>query len=357
MSKIADLVSFLPQWVQDYIIHHMVIPDVHNDPSKVQLARIAHVYFEHGDLRRFEKFAHDFGFFEEARNENTIYYRGYSKDPYIYVASKSPNRKSRFKGAAFVARDAQEFEKAAALPGAVRKTLKDAPGGGELVTFARPNGTFMHVVYGQHEREVPKEPLLGGVQSAGAFNGPFDKPRLGKFQRFEPAPSPIHKLGHFGYICKELAQELEFYTSNFNFVHSDILRHDKLKNVDVVTFMHLDLGEEYGDHHVIFLTRAPPGTWKTHLHHTSYEISDLDTQLLGHQWLASQKWKSVWGVGRHIIGSQIFDYWLDSSRFRCEHYIDSDVVNSEYENRRGIAGPMFIWGPEMPGNFSSDPTS
>lgn len=349
------LFSYLPQSVQEWLIPPMPIPDVHNDPSKIQLERLGHVYFEHRSLEEFQRFAKDFGFIEERRIGSTIYYRGYGKDPYVYVASQSPTRSSRFLGAAFVARDEENFEKATKLEGAILKDISHAPGGGRLVTIARPNGTFMHVVYGQEERQVDPTCDLPSktVESQGPLNKPFKKERLGVFQRFKPAPALVHKLGHFGYVCVEFDQELEFYTQNFNFVHSDILTHEKFGWVEFMTFMHLDLGEEYSDHHSFFLSRAPPGTWKTYVHHTSYEVADLDTQFMGHRWLETQKWRPVWGVGRHVLGSQIFDYWLDSSGFKVEHYADGDLVNVKHKNNRIVAGSMAIWGPKMPSDFAS----
>lgn len=45
------------------------------------------------------------------------------------------------------------------------------------------------------------------------------------------------------------------------------------------------------------------------MHHTSYETHDFDTQVLGHDWLREKGYKNCWGVGRHVLGSQIFDYW------------------------------------------------
>jgi hypothetical protein len=123
-----------------------------------------------------------------------------------------------------------------------------------------------------------------------------------------------------------------------------------------MTFIYLDLGEEYSDHHSIFSQRAPPGI-DTYVHHTSYEVEDFDTQLLGHQWLAKKKsHESVWSVGRHILGSQIFDYWKDPSGFKIEHYADSNVVNSEMPTRRDVVGPLSVWGPELPKIFSVDET-
>jgi hypothetical protein len=52
--------------------------------------------------------------------------------------------------------------------------------------------------------------------------------------------------------------------------------------MDVMTFMHLDIGEEYTDHHIFFLQRASPTVGKTYVHNTSFEVADLDTQLMGH---------------------------------------------------------------------------
>ena len=353
----------------------MLIPPISNNPSKVQLSRIAHVYFEHDDLTKFVAFSKDFGFAEAGRDGDTIYYRGYGRDPYVYVASKSKTGKPKFLGAAFVAATREDFEKASKISGATVKSLEKTPGGGEMVTVLSPSGTIIHVVYGQEERSVEPQNLPSAThESHGPFNTPFEKNRLGKsrhvsnicrslliifvgqFQRYHEGPALVHKLGHYGYVCKEFDSEIDFYTSNFNFVPSDILHHPSFSNIDVLTFMHLDLGKTYSDHHVIFMQRAAPEIKKTYVHHTSYEVADFDTQLIGHEYLAKKGWKSVWGVGRHILGSQIFDYWHDSSGFKIEHYADGDVVNSDTPCRRDIAGPISIWGPELPKDFGDDGT-
>ena len=161
----------------------------------------------------------------------------------------------------------------------------------------------------------------------------------------------VHKLGHYGYVTKDFDSEFAFYCNNFNFVPSDVLYQPDNEDIDTMTFIHLDLGEAYSDHHSFFLARAPPVVEETYLHHTSYEVEDLDTQLLGHDWLAKKGYESVWGIGRHILGSQIFDYWKDPSGFKIEHYVDGDVVNHEIPTKRDVAGPLSIWGPELPKTF------
>jgi hypothetical protein len=356
LSLILNVASKLPRNIRQAIIPNMLIPKIVNDPSKVQLARLGHIYFEHPDLEEFDEFSIDFGFATAKKKPNRIYYRGYGKDPHIYVATQSSEGTPRFHGPAFVAASKEDFEKAKALSGAQLGSLEDAPGGGQIATFQRADDTTFHVIYGQIEREV-ESPIPSAIhEGSGPTNTPFEKPRRGQFQRFHDGPALVHKLGHFGYVHRDFDKELKWYTDNFNFVPSDVLHHWDFSNIDVMTFMHLDLGKEYSDHHVFFMQRAPPETKKTYIHHSSYEVEDFDTQFMGHQWLAKKGWKSVWGVGRHVLGSQIFDYWQDPSGFKIEHYTDGDLVNEDTPTKREVVGPLSIWGPELPKNFGEDGT-
>lgn len=165
----------------------------------------------------------------------------------------------------------------------------------------------------------------------------------------------VHKLGHYGFILGNWDVEVRWYTDNFNFVPSDVQHDPENENFDVITFLHLDLGEQFSDHHSLFVARALPGE-HDRLHHSSYEVEDFDTQLLGHDWLARKAYKSVWGVGRHILGSQIFDYWRDTSGFTIEHYADGDLVNINTGTKRTPAGALAVWGPELPRDMSADGT-
>lgn len=357
LSTILNVFSKLPRSIRERMVADMRIPTIINNPDKVQLDRLGHVYFEYPDLEKFDKFAMDFGFIAAKRENGRIFYRGYGKDAYLFVASQSADGKSHFKGPAFVARSEKEFEKAKAIPGAEIKSLKDAPGGGEIITFKRAEDTWFHVIYGQKEREIETpSPPTATHEEVGPLNTAFTKPRQGKFQRFHEGPALVHKLGHFGYVHRQFDEELAWYTSNFNFVPTDVLYHWDFSNIDVLTFMHLDLGKEYSDHHIFFMQRAGPEVKKTYLHHTSYEVEDFDTELIGHHYLAKKGWKCVWGVGRHVLGSQIFDYWYDPSGFKIEHYADGDVVNEDTPTKRDVVGPFSVWGPEIPKEFGADGT-
>lgn len=100
---------------------------------------------------------------------------------------------------------------------------------------------------------------------------------------------------------------MSFYTRNFNIVPTDLLYVDEPNQPRkvVAMFGHIDRSKDYVDHHTMFLAGMTPDSGGPHVHHCSFEIHDADTQFLGHQWLSKQNYKSVWGVGRHILGSQV----------------------------------------------------
>ena len=157
---------------------------------------------------------------------------------------------------------------------------------------------------------------------------------------------------------QDFDKQLKFYTQHFNLVPSNLLyvpAHGPGSSARkyVAMFAHIDRGDDLVDHHSLFLTSLPPSETVPHVHHCSFEVHDIDTQALGHEWLTKKGYDLVWGLGRHLIGSQLFDYWWDTSKFMVEHYIDGDVVNDQTPVGVGPAGDagLAAWGPEVPKTF------
>ena len=71
----------------------------------------------------------------------------------------------------------------------------------------------------------------------------------------------------------------------------------------------------------------------------------------GHSFLKSRERNHAWGVGRHILGSQIFDYWKDPWGHELEHWTDGDLFTAA--DPAGVAGVAellgALWGPGYPG--------
>ncbi|GFF46822.1 metapyrocatechase 2 [Aspergillus udagawae] len=311
--------------------------------DRVRLARLSHMRYQHPDLDALANFMLDFGMVIARRTETEIWFRGYGIDQYVYYATKGPKR---FLGGAFAVDSKDEFEKAAKIPGAFPvQDISGAPGGGRMVTIADPDGFLINIIFGQEER---REDASASPTEKLKFNYPNEKQRLRQFNRFNPGPAAVHKLGHFGYSTQRFEELLSFYTSHFNIVPTDLLYMERDGHrMCMTTFMHLDLGKEHTDHHSFFLGASETSS---HVHHCSFEVYDYDTQHLGHQWLARKGYRSVWGVGRHILGSQIFDYWWDPAGNMVEHYADGDLVNEDTPIGVLPAGheSLAIWGPEVP---------
>ncbi|KAJ0413248.1 Glyoxalase/Bleomycin resistance protein/Dihydroxybiphenyl dioxygenase [Aspergillus carlsbadensis] len=302
----------------------------------IHLVKLSHMRYQHPDPDEITTFLQDFGMSVAKRTDSEVWYRGYGEDQYVYYARKGPKQ---YLGGTFQVR-------ARRLPHASEiQELGDAPGGGHLLTFSDPEGFPVNLIFGQI-------PAVAGTSPAKlTYNYETEKPRIRRFQRFEPGPAGVHKLGHFGLCTTNLTSLITFYTNNFNLVPSDFLYIEKEDNqrTNVALFAHIDLGPEYVDHHCFFISSNAT----SHVHHCSFEVHDFDTQKLGHQWLASKGYKSVWGVGRHILGSQIFDYWWDTTGNMIEHYADGDLVNDQTPVGYGPAGDesLAVWGPEVPAWF------
>ena len=58
----------------------------------------------------------------------------------------------------------------------------------------------------------------------------------------------------------------------------------------------------------------------------------------------------MWGIGRHILGSQLFDYWHDPDGCQFEHYADGDLFTADYETRYSPfePGSIWAWGDDAP---------
>ncbi|KAK6079604.1 glyoxalase family protein [Seiridium cupressi] len=314
-------------------------------PRKINIKRVAHAYYKYADLEKAIQFLKDFGFTEDRRvGEDKVYFRGYGTEPWVICAVRAD--KDEFGGVGFVVESEEDLQNASeSLPKASKiYELKDAPGKGKCVTFPDPvDGFPFHLVYGQENAEMLDIPL-----PHEAVNYPTEKNRaVNKTQRFRKRPAPVHKLGHWGHCTTNFSKSFEFYTTHFNFLPSDIV-HDA-DGVDITAFFRLDRGSEQVDHHCFFFYQGP----RFHVHHTSYETHDFDTQVLGHDWLREKGYKNCWGVGRHVLGSQIFDYWFDSASFIMEHYVDGDLADNSEPTHRSQASPdgLHVWGPDVPSDF------
>ncbi|KAH8714709.1 putative metapyrocatechase [Ilyonectria robusta] len=322
---------------------------------KIKVVRLAFVHYQHSQLETAAQFLEDFGLVEVSREGSRIYFSGFGADPYIYVAEQAPGPRRAFLGGTWAVESENDLQIAAAHPDASKIEDMTGPGGGKTVSLTDPNGYRVSFIYGQKLREDSSvevtDRIIGGEQPV--LNLAAEKPRQGKFRRFNYGPSPVHKLGHYGYLVPQSMYQatLLWYTSLMNLVPTDAV-FDPKTGEDTSCFMHIDLGMTYTDHHSFFLAANPTGK-PAFVHHSSFEVNDMDTQALGHKWLVEKGYTNCWGIGRHVLGSQIFDYWFDTTGNILEHYSDGDLVNKMTPFTRSAEAPdsLYIWGPNIPLGF------
>lgn len=313
----------------------------------IRLVKTAFVIYHHADYDKALKFLNDFGLKVAETRPDEVFLKGYGTEPFVYICRSAPSSISSFGGAAYVVSSREELQRAADLPGATRIARLDAPGGGEIVSLTDPAGHSVHLVYGQEEKL--EEPL--GLEKL-VVNYEDEKPRVGKFQRFEPGPAPVYRWGHYGVTYpEEVGYERMFawYTEVIGLAPSDFVQRD---GRPVTCFFHIDREKEFSDHHSFFFKPVKPGQ-EPGVAHAAFEVHDFDVQQLGHNYLESRGYQLCWGVGRHVLGSQVFDYWFDTSGFMVEHYADGDLVNRETPIATVQAGPkaLSVWGPPVPDVF------
>ena len=314
-------------------------PARHPQPTTRAIA-LAHLIFERPDLDRAGQFLEDFGLVRCQRDAQTLYLRGTATAPYCYRIHKA--ERARFVGAAFRVASRNDLENLAALPGASSVEAAPGPGGGWRVTMCDPSGFLVEALCEQQAAEAL--PQRGPLHFD--FGGALA--RINGTQRPLVQPPEIIRLGHFVVEVADYQATSAWYTQHFGLIPSDVqLLPD---GSPAVTFFRLDLGDTPADHHSLALAQGFAALYS----HSAFEVVDADAVGMGQRVLRERGWKHAWGMGRHILGSQIFDYWQDPWGDKHEHYCDGDLFSSERPTgfHRVSREAMAQWGPAMPASFT-----
>jgi len=298
----------------------------------IKVKDIAYVRFSAPDLDAMQRFAADFGLELTAREKNTLYHRGSDSSPYIHVTELGD---AGFRGVAFEAGSAEDLMAASKLEGASPIEKLDAPGGGQVVRFRDPDGYQVEIVHGRAQLEVLPVPISEGV------NRGSERQRLGSVHRPPAGPSSVKRLGHAVVRVANFRRSEEWYKSRFGFLTSDEVYLGESDNV-ITAFMRCDRGDEYADHHSLLCV----GIGEPGFDHAAFEVEDVDAVMAGHDHLTSAGYDHHAGVGRHVLGSQIFDYWRDPWGHVLEHFTDGDLLNADYETGHHDPGTALgtAWG-------------
>jgi hypothetical protein len=320
------------------------LPGEHTGRSRspvIKAVDIAWLEFEKPDLTRCEAFARAFGFQATQHRPDEIQLRGTYAGAPCLIVRRGP--RTRFSGAAFRAGDEADVLRLADKSGIRARPLPQTLGG-LSVDLIDPSGMPVRVVAGMHEL-----PDLPG-QQPHTFNFGDDAQRINVSQRPARVPARVQRLGHLVVQTTKYLETLNWYLDNLGMVVSDFLFFPgQRERGPTVSFIRCDRGSTATDHHTLAVALGPANRYV----HSAYQVSDLDALAVGGEYLRERGYSRSWGIGRHIQGSQIFDYWRDPDGFLVEHFADGDQFDNTVEPGWApfsVSG-LAQWGPPATRDF------
>jgi len=265
------------------------------------------------DLDVAEEFLTNFGMVRAARTNTALYMRGTDAPHHLHVTEKGD---PGFVGIAYYAASLDDLKKVAKAPGASSVEDIDEPGGGKRVRLKEPNGYQIEVVYGIKKLKpiaVKRQPLNLGSEGLE---------RAGKVMRIHTGPSRVKRIGHAVMASPKVVETARWFRDTLGFICSDDVYAGSKDNI-IGSFNRLDRGSTY----------------------------DVFT---GHEHIKKLgKYEHMWGIGRHLLGSQIYDYWSDPWGRVHEHWSDTDRLNVKNGSNLISAedGLVSQWGERPPERF------
>ncbi|MCK9507369.1 MAG: VOC family protein [Pigmentiphaga sp.] len=293
------------------------------------VSSIAYIRLGAPDLDVQERFLKDFGLSTVLRNDDRLYMRGMSDSPFIHVTERGP---------AGVLAVAYEVNPAIAIESLQERfntpvTPLEGPGGGTCLRLTDPNGMTVELVQGREKvAALPRFQAVRGTDGLSQDRG----------------PARIDRLVHTAYATTRLHETLTWYQEAFGFLPTDELYIEKPGNT-LGRFVRQDLGEEPVHHHILFVFKGE----KDGLHHASFEVERVDDIFTGGDHLHELAYDHVRGIGRHALGSQIFDYWMSPFGVMHEHWSSTEkmTASSRFNEIQIGAGMVHDSGERPPERF------
>lgn len=294
---------------------------------------LAYVRFEVADLAVQANFMSRFGM-QITLTDSLLVARG--ADPGYHYVATATDGESRFAGLGFEASSAEALAEIAAIDGAAVEPITDLPGGGERCRLIDPNGFEIDVISGVESAAIQ-------IDTRNPINMAGELPRKGKRAVIPESELLVKRLGHCVINVIDFRESEAWYKARFKLITSDEIYIGEEDNV-LGSFMRVNRGEDYVDHHTLFCV----GIGEAGFNHAAFEVTDWDALMIGHDRLKNAGDLHSWGIGKHLLGSQVFDYWKDPHGFTLEHFTDGDVFNEAFgSHKQPIEKVLGLhWGPE-----------
>jgi hypothetical protein len=299
----------------------------------VRASGMAFLLFEKPDLTLARRFFEDFGLITVEQSNELLRMRGTGDRPFIYLARRGAT--SRYVGVGLEVDHAADLDRLIQRFGAVPSLIVGE--GVRAVQMTDPAGFEVHVLHGW-----PRG--IDGAEAPDSRNGPSASRRVNRPLRPTLAAASVVQCSHVVLQVCDFAAVSCWYVERLGLLPSDV---QVLSNGEPnLVFLRLDRGAVPTDHHTIVIAGGVENAYM----HSAYEVSDLDTMGQGQQHLRSRGWRHSWGMGRHYLGSQLFDYWFDPFGHEVEHMADSDRFDAGVEPGYSLFDrkSLWMWGQDLP---------
>jgi catechol 2,3-dioxygenase-like lactoylglutathione lyase family enzyme len=156
---------------------------------------------------------------------------------------------------------------------------------------------------------------------------------------FHEGPISPRRLGHVLYGTPDIAGSEKFLIEVLGFRMTD-------STPGIISFLRCGT-----DHHNVALASSPIPFF----HHSSWQVDDVDAIGNGAQHLLTiDPKRTVWGLGRHFLGSNFFWYFRDPAGNYAEYFADLDQIPDDdawIAQHWDPSKSLYAWGPSVPGDF------
>uniref|UniRef100_UPI003F49A708 VOC family protein n=1 Tax=Cupriavidus necator TaxID=106590 RepID=UPI003F49A708 len=205
-------------------------------------------------------------------------------------------------------------------------------GGDEGLWFHDPDGNLIQVRAG---------PKTSPDQKARKERAGADANARGACTRAHVRRVVPNRLSHVLLFTPDVLRAVDFYERALGLRLSDRSR-------DLIAFTHAPHG---CDHHLLAFAKSSARGW----HHASWDVDDVDAVGEGAAQMAAAGYAGGWGTGRHVLGSNYFHYVEDPWGSFCEYSAGIDYIAVGQAWPSGDFAPedsLFLWGPDVPANFT-----
>lgn len=298
--------------------------------AKAGIHSINHVGLLMPDLAEASRFMHAFGLRVEQRGQQLNVRASASEHVWLRV-QRGDKKQLAFVSVGCYAEDylqiCQQIEAAGGQPASAH-----ALGSDDGYWFRDPHGTLLQLRVAPKMMPDQKTPMADRSVPAGVQGAAF---------RDTMATVAPTRLAHMLMFTPDVQRSVEFYEQALGVRVAD-------RSADLVAFTYARHG---CDHHLLAFVKSDG----IGVHHTSWDLPAIEDLGIGAAQMRNAGFPYQWGLGRHVLGSNYFNYVRDQAGKWWEYNCHIDYIPAGMPWQGGDHPPensFYLWGPDLPSDFA-----